>query len=46
MEYLGYILSLEGLRMSEDKVKAILDWPVLWKVKDIQSFLGFTNFYC
>ncbi len=39
MEYLGYILSPEGLRMSKDKVKAILDWPVLWKVKDIQSFL-------
>ncbi len=32
--------------MSEDKVKAILDWPVPRKVKDIQSFLGFTNFYC
>ncbi len=46
MEYLGYILSLEGLCMSEDKVKAILDWPVPWKVKDIQSFLGFANFYC
>ncbi len=45
MEYLGYILSPEGLCMSEDKVKAILDWPVLWKVKDIQSFLGFANFY-
>lgn len=45
MEYLGYILSPEGLRMSEDKVKAILDWLVPRKVKDIQSFLGFTNFY-
>ncbi|SJK99885.1 uncharacterized protein ARMOST_03196 [Armillaria ostoyae] len=46
MEYLGYILSPEGLCMSKDKVKAILDWPVPWKVKDIQSFLGFANFYC
>ena len=45
MEYLGYILSLEGLCMSEDKVKAILDWPVARKVKDIQSFLCFANFY-
>ncbi len=45
MEYLGYILSPEGLCMSENKVKAILDWPVLRKVKDIQSFLGFANFY-
>ncbi len=45
VEYLGYILSLEGLHMSEDKVKAILDWLVPQKVKNIQSFLGFTNFY-
>ncbi len=45
MAYLGYILSPEGLHMSKDKVKAILDWPVPQKVKDIQSFLGFSNFY-
>ncbi len=45
VEYLDYILSPEGLRMSEDKVKAILDWLVPRKVKDIQSFLGFANFY-
>ncbi len=45
VEYLGYILSPEGLRMSEDKVKAILDWPMPRKGKDIQSFLGFANFY-
>ena len=45
VEYLGYILSPEGLSMAEDKVKAILDWPVPRKIKDIQSFLGFANFY-
>src|SRR3979490_1956027 len=31
--------------MAEDKVKTIRDWPELRKVKDIQSFLGFANFY-
>lgn len=46
VEYLGYILSPEGLTMAEDKVKAIVDWLVPWKVKDVQSFLGFTNLYC
>ena len=45
VEYLGYIISGEGLKMSEDKIKVIQDWPVPWKVKDIQSFLGFANFY-
>jgi hypothetical protein len=44
-EYLGYILSQNGLSMSSEKVKAIQDWPKPCKVKDVQSFLGFTNFY-
>ena len=45
MEYLGYILTPEGLFMASDKVKVIQDWPDPRKVKDIQSFLGFANFY-
>ena len=46
VEYLRYILSLSGLTMSNDKIKIIQDWPKPKKVKDIQSFLGFANFYC
>ena len=45
VEYLGYILSSSGLTMSDDKVKIIQDWLESKKVKDIQSFLGFANFY-
>ena len=45
VEYLGYILSLSGLTMAADKVQVIQDWPEPQKIKDIQSFLGFTNFY-
>src|SRR3979490_3632347 len=45
VEYLGYILLPEGLTMAEEKVKCILEWPEPQKVKDIQSFLGFENFY-
>ena len=44
-EYLGYMLSPDGLMMAQNKVKIIQDWSELRKVKDIQSFLGFTNFY-
>jgi len=44
-EYLGYMLSPEGLTMAPYKVQIIQDWPEPWKVKDIQSFLGFANFY-
>ena len=45
VEYLGYILSSSGLTMSNDKLKIIQDWLEPKKVKDIQSFLGFANFY-
>ena len=44
-EYLGYQLSPSGLTMSPEKVKSIQDWPEPWKIKNMQSFLGFANFY-
>ena len=31
--------------MASDKVQVIQDWPEPRKIKDIQSFLGFANFY-
>lgn len=31
--------------MDEAKVLAVKDWPVPMTVKDLQSFLGFANFY-
>src|SRR5882672_5392380 len=45
-KYLGYMLSPKGLTMALYKVHIIQDWPEPWKVKDIQSFLSFANFYC
>jgi len=45
VEYLGYVLSSSGLTMSDAKVKTIQEWLEPKKVKDIQSFLGFANFY-
>jgi hypothetical protein len=46
VEYLGLII-LEGeICMDPIKLKAIQDWPLPRKVKDIQKFLRFCNFYC
>ena len=45
VDYLGFILSLTGLTMDPAKIKVIQDWPEPRKVKDVQSFLGFANFY-
>ena len=45
IEYLGFIVSPAGLTMDPEKTKVVHDWPVPKNVKDIQSFLGFANFY-
>ncbi|KAL7280850.1 hypothetical protein ACG7TL_005794 [Trametes sanguinea] len=45
VEYLGYLLSSEGIKMHPCKLETIADWPLPASVKDVQSFLGFTNFY-
>ena len=45
VEFLGYILTNLGLTMAEEKVKIIQEWPEPRNIKDIQSFLGFANFY-
>ena len=39
------MLSPDGLTMASNKVQIIQDWPEPCKVEDIQSFLGFANFY-
>src|SRR5260370_14174817 len=46
VEYLGFILTPTGLHMDPAKVAMIQNWPELRNVCDIQSFLGFANFYC
>ena len=45
MTFVGYLVSKEGIGMDLAKVSTILKWPVLASVKEVQSFLGFTNFY-
>jgi transposase InsO family protein len=45
IEFLGYVVSSEGILMDPGKVKAISDWPEPRNLRDVQSFLGFANFY-
>ncbi|MBW0522021.1 hypothetical protein O181_061736 [Austropuccinia psidii MF-1] len=46
VEYLGYVVSSDGLKMDSFKVQQILNWPEPKDIKALQSFLGFANFYC
>jgi len=31
--------------MEQEKIKAVKEWKTPMKVKDMESFLGFANFY-
>ena len=44
-EYLEVIISEGSVRMDQVKIAGIIDWPVPTKKRELQSFLGFTNFY-
>ena len=43
--FLGLIIGKDGIKMEEEKVKGVLDWPRPKCVKDIQKFLGLANYY-
>jgi len=43
--FLGVVIGLEGIKMEEEKVKGVLDWPTLKYIKDVQKFLGLANYY-
>jgi len=42
---LGVIVGKGQVKMEQEKIKAVKEWKTLTKVKDVESFLGFTNFY-
>jgi len=45
IEFLEFIISKNGFQMDDNKVQIVQDWSIPWHIKNIQSFLGFTNFY-
>jgi len=42
---LGVIVGKEQVKMEQEKIKVVKEWKMPAKVKDVESFLGFTNFY-
>lgn len=45
IKMLGFIISTEGIRTDPDKVRAIQEFPVPKKIKQVRAFLGLCNFY-
>ncbi len=42
---LRVIVGKGQIKMEQEKIKAVKEWKMPMKVKDIESFLGFANFY-
>ncbi len=45
IQFLGYVISTQGVQMDNNKLQAIRDWSMPSSVKELQRFLGFANFY-
>ncbi len=45
VQYLGHLVSAEGIRMIPSYVQRIMDWPLPKTGKELRSFLGFTGYY-
>jgi hypothetical protein len=46
IEYLGVIISHNKVKMDPVKVTGVAEWPTLTNKKEVQSIVGFINFYC
>lgn len=45
VDFLGHTIRPNEISMEKSKVEAVKDWPQPKNVKDVQSFLGFANYY-
>ena len=45
VEYLGVVISHDLVKMDPAKVAGVSEWPTPLNKKEVQSFLGFINFY-
>eukprot|EP00253_Pinus_taeda_P002642 PITA_02642 len=45
IQYLGHIITKEGIAVDPEKIKTIMDWPTPKDVADIRSFMGLAGYY-
>lgn len=45
MNYLGHVVSEEGVKVNPDKIAVIKDWKTPQTEKDLRSFLGLAGYY-
>jgi hypothetical protein len=45
VEFLGHIVSAEGIHTEPSKIEKVKDWPTPTSIKELHSFLGMASYY-
>jgi len=45
VEFLGVVIGPKGVEMQKEKVEGVLSWLAPRNIKEVQKFLGLTNYY-
>ena len=45
IQYLGHVISKDGISVDPNKIKAIINWPIPKDVPEVRSFMGITGYY-
>lgn len=45
VEFLGHVISSEGVSVEQGKTDAIKNWPTPTNVTEVQQFMGLANYY-
>ena len=45
VEFLGHVVSEDGIAMQDEKISAIRDWPPCRNVTEVRAFMGLSGYY-